>query len=175
MKALFLSLLLSLAIGSVSAQNCQEALTPIILQEGNNLTTKTEFDTYQWVKDGQPITGATARTFTPTEAGDYQVKVTKRSKLFAFTPTGIGDMTVKMPFEMFPNPTSGSLTIVSDQFPTGKISVELMNFNGQRVLTQDVMGSQNTFNVDVSGLPKGVYGVRISGGEKFATRTLIIE
>lgn len=175
MKALIFSLFLSLSFTAVQAQSCQDLLIPAIVQEGTSLKTTNEFDTYQWVKDGQPITGATTRTFNPTEAGNYQVQVTKRSKLFAFTPSGIGENLNSLPFELYPNPASGSLTVKTENFSGSSLSVELMNFNGQRILSQSVNGNGGTFTLDITNVPKGIYGVRLSNNDKTATRTVIIE
>jgi glucose/arabinose dehydrogenase len=43
-----------------------------------NATTGSGFS-YQWKKNGTPISGATASTYTATTAGDYQVKITSGS------------------------------------------------------------------------------------------------
>ena len=62
---------------------------------------------------------------------------------------------------LFHNPTSG---LVNVNFTVqGSYNVELINALGETVATQRLNG---TSTVDLSGLAKGVYSVRISNKEK---------
>lgn len=52
---------------------------------------------YQWLKDGSPISGATSDTYTATTAGTYQVRIT--------TSKGCSDISKSVQLTISPNPT----------------------------------------------------------------------
>lgn len=54
---------------------CILPATPGIIQQGNILTSSADTGN-QWSKDGVPIAGATEKTYTITETGNYWVRVT---------------------------------------------------------------------------------------------------
>lgn len=81
-----------------------------------------------------------------------------------FSYDGIGDY--ENDFEIYPNPANNLLTIK-------KVNVQhvvILNINGQVMLRQDF---SNT--VDVSTLPKGMYFIKVSSADGFATKKFIKE
>lgn len=56
-------------VGAPTAVGC----TPLTLQLSGSLTGT---PTYQWLRDGQPVGGATSNSFTATSPGEYQLLVT---------------------------------------------------------------------------------------------------
>jgi hypothetical protein len=62
---------------SVPSIDVNVALVGGCLQTGNvTLTAPSGYAIYQWYREGQPISGATQRTFTPTLPGSYTVGIT---------------------------------------------------------------------------------------------------
>lgn len=62
--------------------------------------------TYQWYRDGAPIPGATAATFSPTQRGSYSVEVqasVQHSGMFILSPVG---RSAAVAFDPAPAPTA---------------------------------------------------------------------
>lgn len=65
-------------------------------------------------------------------------------------------------FEIFPNPVSDILNIRFLLKETSKKQVEIININGQIVLTKGIKSGVEHAEIDVSELPKGVYFIRLN-------------
>lgn len=76
-------------------------------------------------------------------------------------------------FMMYPNPTSGYLSIEVKQVDeTSVILIEIIGMKAERVLHQQFNG-QNKFLFDLSNQAKGVYFVRVIEGNQTSTKKLI--
>lgn len=49
--------------------------TPTVVQSGSTLSSSVDGESYQWYFNMFPIEGATAKSYNPTESGDFQVQV----------------------------------------------------------------------------------------------------
>lgn len=77
----------------------------------------------------------------------------------------------QMEFKVYPNPvTSGLVNITTGDFTQKQ--VHIYNVFGIRVLAADLKGDKT---LDISGLDKGVYIIRLVQNERVATRKLIIK
>ena len=100
-------------------------------------------------------------------------------------PTGIASLKLENEINIFPNPTSGQLTISSSsaeglirpggQFPINEI--EIYNSLGRIVHTQATLNDHSAFQttIDVSKLPSGIYFVKVTAGEKILVGKFIKE
>lgn len=52
---------------------------PVLKLTGSTLSTTATFNTIAWYKDGQPISAATANSYTPIDSGSFQALVTNTS------------------------------------------------------------------------------------------------
>ena len=73
---------------------------------------------------------------------------------------------------LFPNPTSGNITIQSTQL-TSEVSFLIYDIQGKMLFSQKIAPQNGSFVLDISSLEKGVYFVKISSEEKTAIRKLI--
>ncbi len=74
-------------------------------------------------------------------------------------------------FKIYPNPvTSGLVNITTGDFHQKQ--VHIYNVFGIRVLAAELKGDKT---LDISGLDKGVYIIRLVQNERVATRKLIIK
>lgn len=133
------------------------APVPVITRNGNVLSTGT-FASYQWRKDGQPISGATSQTYTMTGNGNYSVTVTDGTTGCSgtsanFNPVGIsGVSNVGYDVKIYPNPASSVVHIDAPAV----VNVMITTLDGKQVLQQD-----NAKDIDILRLPNGVYMIRV--------------
>ncbi|MFZ1703900.1 MAG: M43 family zinc metalloprotease [Saprospiraceae bacterium] len=83
---------------------------------------------------------------------------------------------VEEEFLVFPNPTSGEITLV---VPFGKHAngtLQMFDLNGKLILSQIMQGDRTvkTYNMDVSSYQSGLYILSFTSGEKTSTQKLAI-
>jgi hypothetical protein len=128
-------------------------LKPAVTRTGSVLRVTTPYSSYQWYRNGKPVTGATSNTYTVTFDGLYHVVV-----FDAFGCTSISDETeitklsipgqVMQDIHLYPNPTQGTVQIDAPV----KVNVIVTNVTGQVVLR-----AAEARNVDISDLADGMY------------------
>lgn len=75
------------------------------------LTVEDEYDAYQWFKDGIALPGATAATYTATEAGAYRVQVPRDGEMVFSNTLTLTEIEAAVLGTL--DPTTGSLTITA--------------------------------------------------------------
>jgi hypothetical protein len=120
---------------------------------------------YQWYdcSENEIVAGETNQAFIPSSSSEYAVIVTKdgctdTSDCVAFNKIGIENLEVLQDLVVFPNPTSGmvSLSLKSQE----KIqSVEILNVDGSVVSAFEAL-NENEVSVNPS-LASGLYFVRV--------------
>jgi hypothetical protein len=133
--------------------------TPVITAAGANLSTAS-FPNLQWYENGVAIPGATGNTTTITlpSSSNFTVGATGSTGCEAisapYNPSaGIADVNW-LNVLVFPNPTTGILTIQADVIV---VSVELFDLQGNNVLS--TVPSSNQIRID--SLAKGSYFMQI--------------
>ena len=123
---------------------------------------------YQWIRNGSNISGATNISYPAIQAGNYKVKVTKNAtgctKNSAVTLVNITCKINEQPAYseltsaiIFPNPSQHDFTI---QLQTGEVlDLHLFNVLGQEVFSSPV--TTGTISIG-STLQPGIYFLEIS-------------
>ncbi|MCX6269168.1 MAG: MopE-related protein [Bacteroidetes bacterium] len=79
----------------------------------------------------------------------------------------------KNSFSLYPNPTSGIFTLMSrESIPAGNITVEIYGLCGDRMLKESMTGEKR-HEFDLSGIPAGLYFVKIKTGNQNETIKLV--
>jgi len=171
----FVILLPSVSINVASQVVCQ----------GSNMTfTASGANTYTWTGNG--ITGANANaaslTLNQTALGTFSNVVTGTGQngcnnTAAYTYTvdaclGLKDHVNATDISVFPNPTHGKLTLVSEHTGTAS-SVEIYNAMGALVKTQSLLLSETI--IDLSDLADGVYTLQVKQDQQPVYTSKIIK
>ncbi len=135
---------------------------PVITVDGYVLGTTASYDTYQWLRNGTAIPGATDSSYTVTENDGYAVAVLDMSSgcrdtsvMYVVTNVGI-TTTHEDVLSIYPNPMQDMLYIRSAQ----PVNASLYSADGRRVLYV-----QETRKLSLHGITGGVYLLHVTDRE----------
>lgn len=152
------------------------AQTPInysINLNGQTLSvTRQPYATYQWQRNNNNIPGATDTTYTAnnSQSGTYTVRVTVCGQTVTLGPiTSLSEKLSAGSIDLFPNPTTGKLTLKANVSSTADVSVRVLDAMGRslgksgRVMFAD---QQDQVELDLSDYASGLYIVEITRGNE---------
>lgn len=119
-----------------------------ISKSGKTLSATAVGAVYQWIDcdDNSPITSALAKSYSPTETGEYAVVVTQNgcrdtSDCEKITIVGVDDYFRNAEVSLYPNPTTGLVTMdLGSEFKNAKILI--IYAEGKLVQTMDNFTSE---------------------------------
>ncbi|MEI7724592.1 MAG: aryl-sulfate sulfotransferase [Bacteroidota bacterium] len=134
--------------------------TPTITLTGDSLMSSSSGGN-QWYKNSILIPGETGQYYNLTGPATYQVQVTGPTGCLSamsasFVYVGIGDLLNGASIWLYPNPTSGIITLDGNGLENRSFEVRVFNAMGKNVLSL-----HDTFSFDLSGLDAGFYYVTI--------------
>jgi hypothetical protein len=151
---------------------------PTITRNGSQLVSSAPSGN-QWYKDGVAINSATGNSITPTDAGNYSVKVSSNgctsdeSDKFNYTITGVVDLDNNHFIKLSPNPVTDKVRLEFDVAGSYNLTIQLIDMYGKicKTFTNQTSGSQLSF----AGLNSGVYiaNIFISNQKQHYTIRLI--
>jgi N-acetylneuraminic acid mutarotase len=146
---------------------------PTITASVNTLTSSSASGN-QWYFKGGKINGATNRTYTATQSGNYSVEVTNVnncssiSPIFNFTLTGINDNFQTVNISVYPNPSNGLVFL-----NLGDVSIsEIKVFNSLGEIIYQ--SNKKVSSINLSNNPKGVYFLLLTDkGQTFGKKIIL--
>lgn len=137
---------------------------PSININGTRLTSSVLAPNYQWYFNNNPISGATDRIYEIANPGTYHVTVSDDNCLFrseATTVTAIPEELSENPFTIYPNPSSGDLTLKMINDYRGQVEVLIYDLLGNRLINYNYSKKARLFRKQISlrELPEGLYNV----------------
>lgn len=143
--------------------------------------------TFQWYKDGVPVSSATAEEFLISntqmkDAGIYNCKVNNGCRAITTADitlevlpsshpdcngNGVPENEIAATFEIYPNPSTDKLQIRLNNSSITHIKIELFDLLGKSIQQKEsvVTGNESVASLDVSFLPNGIYMIRIADKE----------
>jgi hypothetical protein len=169
-----------------TARFCSTAPPAVtITQAGTALNAPSGFSTYQWFRNGSPVSGATSSGYVPTQSGSYYVVVTTssnncsgQSNTISVILAGINEVADNTSFNLSPNPNNGTFTISSIlQSANGLVTYEVRDMTGRLIMSNTVRLSSNRFEkqVELRDLSQGIYILRIMTDEETGVRTFVVK
>jgi len=90
--------------------------------------------------------------------------------------TGVAENSVKENISIFPNPSKGNFKIELNNSQSGKkYDLGIYNVRGAKVYAKSGSQQQNSSNIEISDLPKGIYILRLYGGKEIYTRKIVVQ
>jgi hypothetical protein len=89
----------------------------------------------------------------------------------------VGDATSGAKYTVYPNPTTGVLSVDFETLSGGNLEVRVLDLAG-RVVTRNtiaISAGSNSFSVDLSSNPAGIYMLQLQEGERVETVKVILK
>jgi Zn-dependent metalloprotease len=145
------------------------ALQPVITQNNGVLsTTAVQGYTYEWSLNGTVIAGATAATYSPTQNGNYTVKITLQGNCSAtstpynYTANSIQIFSANSSFKIYPNPAGEDFFIDAAALGTIPIDVCIYSIIGNQVYHEAYTNESTPHAIHLQKIENsGIYFVRI--------------
>ncbi len=133
-------------------------------------------------------TGVSGGAFDPVVAGEGTHTITytysdgngcenfAQQSIFVDAAIGIKDIVGNTKFNIYPNPTNGSLFLSVNSSENVNLQVEIINQIGMKVLSEKVYVKQNSKSeFDLSNLSSGIYFIVIKNDKINITKKIIVQ
>jgi hypothetical protein len=128
------------------------------------------FDTSPWVSGG--IHSVNQSVSTPKSRYCNNIPpMTPGTSQYCTYINGIEHLPENSTFAIYPNPSSGTFTIVSKE---NEYTLIITNILGQRILIQKIQTEDEKTEIDLSSQPSGMYFIQLQYNNSVATQKLII-
>lgn len=153
---------------------------PVINATGPILVSSTQAAVYQWYKDSVAIAGANSQAYIAPQSGNYTVAVTSShgctstSDPLSVIITGVGIIqSEESSFLVYPNPSTGSVSINFLNPQTSEFKLDILNIAGQIVYSDYILTNKNLpTELKLEHLPAGFYILNARNSSEFYTSRL---
>jgi len=135
---------------------------PTISQTGNILTVMQSFSSYQWMRNGLDLVGATGSSYAVMQNGTYRLRVSGTNgceglsnEIEITNSSSIDDVLTEKGISVSPNPFNGFISLKMPQNGT----IRLADIAGKVTLTQKVKTGENTITTD--DIAAGTYFLQV--------------
>jgi hypothetical protein len=155
---------------------------PTIVKGGDTLyCSPATYASYQWYLGGTPIAGATGSYYHYTVNGNYYVQVfnafgcSSSSAIFTVSDVGISEFSDGSLMSIYPNPTSGNLTIDLDMKGASEMKLSIVNISGQVIWSEEIAATagSNKKQIDLSNFASGMYYLSVRSEKEMINRKIV--
>lgn len=157
----------------------RRVVKPVITRGGDFLSS-TNAQGWQWYRNNSPIPGATQRSHRLMETGVYTVSIVDSAGCHVlsdpFTVTVLDNDALSIPDQLilYPDPATDRIH-VRIPGPFAEATVALYSLLGQHVHSERASGGESrVVTLATGGLPRGVYIVRVTAGDRMWTRRVVL-
>lgn len=152
-------------IASVVINQPAVPATPVITQNGNDLTSSSATGNQWYELTTGIITGAIGQTYTVTVSGDYFVVVSNgtcfsdTSNIIHVTITGIQTIDGNSSIAVFPNPTNDAVKVCLHNLENKNIRIDVFNSIGQTIIAKQLSVAKSDMieTFDLSKFSNGIF------------------
>ena len=114
-------------------------------------------------------------TYDGEDASGNKSAVVQRI-VVVLNPIGFGEVEFTDGLDLFPNPTSGHVTLSAAIETASNVDIRIFDINGQMVFNQSSVSIDNgsKLEMDLQELSAGTYHVQISGDDVYSIKKLVI-
>jgi hypothetical protein len=144
---------------------------PVITRDESNDLVSSDTVGNQWMLNGAVLPGATGTVYHPSQSGRYTVQatvngcVTDVSAPYSYVTSGLIDLGNGQYVNLYPNPVKNSLNVFWNINGMPLLSIVVTDQQGRQMKT--VINASNGSVLDLTGLPTGVYNVKIYSNGSF--------
>ncbi len=138
--------------------------SPTIKLNGGQLSVISGFSTYQWFRNDTLIPGATSPIYTPLSSGNFKVVTTSNtfpcggiSNSISVTVAGLEDNFISLSQQVYPNPSTGLVTINTKAKPA---DVRLYTLQGVLLPVRATVHEEGLI-LDISEFNQGLYLLQV--------------
>ena len=150
------------------------ASPPVSISVNGDTLTGYNSNSYQWLLNGVPVSGATSAIFITHSSGSYTLQVTDTNGCVTTSNpvdiTGIAHELMENSISIYPNPTSTGWQLSVNSELVGS-NVQIFDATGRLVFLTTINKQLST--IEISGLANGVYELRITGQGYSVVRKLV--
>ena len=157
--------------------------TPTITRRNDTVFCNITGTQYKWYLNNVLLTTTTTAFLKVTQNGSYKVEVVNnnctslQSSAISVTLTGIRNNTINVQFSILPNPNNGLFEIKITSLLNKTYQLKLYNVTGQIISDEEinVKVGENSRNMNLVGIEKGVYFLSIIGEDGVATKSILVQ
>lgn len=147
------------------------------------LIAESGFELYSWYHNDILVAESSDNYFEISDTTGFYYCIAKncncdyKSNSISFSSTNISDTSVEKDIEIYPNPTNDILSVRLGDLVSGDISIEVLDLLGRvlQVHQININRANQSFVIDISKLPSGVYFLRLTTASNLSIYKKIIK
>ncbi|HUM53387.1 MAG TPA: T9SS type A sorting domain-containing protein, partial [Chitinophagales bacterium] len=157
--------------------------TPIITRRNDTVFCNVTGTQCKWYLNNVLLTTTTVAFLKVTQNGNYKVEVVNNSctslasAAINISLTGVKYNKLDLRFSIYPNPSNGLFEIKITSIAHKTYQLKLYNVNGQLISDEEmnVRIGENSKNMNLVGIEKGIYFLSIIGDDGVATQSILVQ